>query len=310
MTAKPAHVVNITHPDKVLFPEDGITKGELIEYYQRISRWMLPFLEDRPLALQRFPDGIGHPGFFQKAAAPYYPEWIDKVTVEKAGGTVKHVVCNNAETLAYLANQACITPHIWLSRVDRLRFPDQMIFDLDPSTEDAQAVIDAAQTLKELLDDMALPSFIKTTGSRGVHVGVPLDRKEDFDSVRECARQLAQIVVDRNPDRYTLEQYKEKRRGRVFIDINRNAYAQTAAPPYAVRARKGAPVSVPIEWTELDAPKFRPDGVTIRNVFERLETIKDPWKDFWRRASSLDKARRKMEKRNAPPRPRKVSGKA
>ena len=302
MSAKPAeifrvdgHDVNITRPEKVLFPEDDITKGDLIRYYQRISPWMLPHLEGRALALQRFPDGIDKPGFFQKAAAPYYPAWIRKVTVPKAGGSVKHVVCEDVATLVYLANQACITPHIWLSRVDKRQFPDQMIFDLDPSTEDLAAVIDAALSLKGVLDDLELPTYIKATGSRGLHVGVPLDREQDFDAVRGFARSVAELIVAQDSSRYTLEQYKSKRRGRVFIDINRNAYAQTSVAVYAVRARNGAPVSVPLQWSELRKRNFQPDGVTMRTVFERLDKIEDPWKDFWRHATSLDKARRRLE---------------
>ena len=291
--------VSITHPDKVLFPGDGITKAELIGYYRRIGRWMLPFIEERPLSLERFPDGIDQPGFFQKAAAQYYPSWIDRVTVEKTGGTVEHVVCNDAATLVYLANQACVTPHIWLSRVDHLRSPDQIIFDLDPSNDDLPGVIGAAKVVKELLDDLTLPAFVKSTGSRGLHVTVPLKPKDDFDEVRSFARQLAEIVVERDPERYTLEQHKEKRRGRVFVDINRNAYAQTAVAVYGVRARQGAPVAVPLAWEEIDARGFRPDGITIRNVFDRLEKIADPWKDFRRHSTTLEKARRKLEKMHA-----------
>ena len=306
MSAKAAEVlhvdgqeVNITRPEKVLFPKDGITKGDLIRYYQRISPWMLPHLEGRPLALQRFPDGIEQPGFFQKAAAPYYPPWIKKVTVQKAGGTVRHVVCDDAATLVYLANQACITPHTWLSRVDRKNFPDEMIFDLDPSTDDFADVIDAALALKRVLEDLELPVFIKTTGSRGLHVGVPLRPEQDFDSVRAFARRVAEIIVSADPARYTLEQYKNKRRRRVFIDVNRNAYAQTAVAVYAVRARDGAPVSVPLEWNELREKNLRPDSFTIKTIFERLDRIEDPWKNFWRRAPSLEKARRRLEKRHA-----------
>jgi bifunctional non-homologous end joining protein LigD len=302
MSVKPAeilrvdgHEVDITRPEKVLFPEDGITKGDLIRYYQRISPWMLPHLEGRPLALQRFPDGIDKPGFFQKAAAAYYPGWIKKVTVQKEGGTVKHVVCDDVATLVYLANQACITPHIWLSRIDKLQFPDQMIFDLDPSTEDFAAVIDAALALKGVLDDLELPAYIRATGSRGLHVAVPLNREQDFDAVRAFARSVAEIIVARDPSRYTLEQYKSKRRGRVFIDVNRTAYAQTAVAVYAVRARNGAPVSVPLAWSELRKKGLRPDGLTIRTVFERVDKGDDPWKDFWRHAASLDKASRKLE---------------
>lgn len=166
-----------------------------------------------------------------------------------------------------------------------------MIFDLDPSTEDIAPVIDAARLLKSMLDELELPAFLKATGSRGLHVAVPLRRKQDFDSVRAFARGVAERIIARDPERYTLEQYKKNRRGRVFIDVNRNAYAQTAAAVYAVRARKGAPVSAPLQWNEL-RKGFRPDGITIQTVFERLEQIEDPWKDFWRRATSLDKANR------------------
>jgi bifunctional non-homologous end joining protein LigD len=308
MSVKPAeilhvdgHEVGITRPEKVLFPEDGITKGDLIRYYQRISPWMLPHLEGRPLALQRFPDGIDKPGFFQKAAAAYYPAWIKKVTVQKVGGTVKHVVCDDAATLVYLANQACVTPHIWLSRVDKLQFPDQMVFDFDPSTVDFAAVVDAVLLLKRILDDLELPAFIKATGSRGLHVAVPLNREQDFDAVRAFARRVAEIIVAQDPSRYTIEQYKSKRRGRVFIDVNRTAYAQTAVAAYAVRARNGAPVSVPLAWSELRKKGLRPDGSTMRNVFERLDRSDDPWKDFWRHAASLDKAGRKLERRKGRP---------
>jgi bifunctional non-homologous end joining protein LigD len=287
--------VKITRPEKILFPEDGITKGELIEYYHRVASWILPHLRGRPLALERYPDGIDQSGFFQKSAAHYYPSWIRTVIVKKVGGTVKHVVCEDAATLVYLANQACVTPHIWLSRIDRLEYPDQMVFDLDPSGESFEPVKATARSLKELLDQLGLPAYLKTTGSRGLHVAVPLKRREDFDSVRAFARRLAEVIVDQDPKQRTLEQSKSQRRGRVFLDINRNAYAQMVAPAYAVRARRGAPVSVPLEWNELGRGNLRPDGFTIRNVFARLQKIGDPWTDFWRRGVSLNRARQKLE---------------
>ena len=286
--------VKITRPEKVLFPEDGITKGDLIRYYQRIGPRMLPYLKGRPLALQRYPDGIAGPSFFQKAAAPYYPEWIETATVKKVGGTVKHVVCNDVATLVYLANQACITLHPWLSRADRPDYPDQMIFDLDPSSDDFRSVIDAAHVLKEILDDLKLPAYLKTTGSRGLHIAVPLDGKQNFESVRTFARKVAEVVVASDPARYTLEQYKNKRGGRIFVDVNRNAYAQTAVAVYSVRARNGAPVSTPLGWAELRKRNLRPDAITIKNVFERLDQIQDPWSNFWKHRTSLDKAAKKL----------------
>jgi bifunctional non-homologous end joining protein LigD len=292
------HEVKITRPEKVLFPEDGITKRDLIDYYRRVAPWILPHLQGRPLALERYPDGIDEPGFFQKATPSYYPDWIRRVTIHKVGGTVTHVVCDNAATLVYLANQACVTPHIWLSRSDKLDCPDQMVFDLDPSGNDFGLVKATALSIRELLDRLGLPAYVKTTGSRGLHIGVPLKRSESFDAVRDFARRLASIVVVQDPGQRTLELRRSRRGDRVFIDTNRNAYAQTVAPAYAVRARRGAPVSIPLDWEELGRRDLRPDGVTIRSLFKRLEIIGDPWTDFWRHRVSLNGARLRLEKLN------------
>ena len=290
------HDVKVARPSKVLFPENGITKGDLIAYYERISDRMLPYLADRPLVLQRFPDGIGRPGFIQKTASPYYPGWIRKVTVKKVGGTVKHVVCDDAATLAYLANQACIAMHPWLCCTGNLQCPDQMAIDLDPSRpDDIAGVVSGALDLKKELDELGLPAYVKSTGSRGVHVVVPLDGKRDFEFVRAFARRLAMCLVNRDATRYTIERHKAKRRGRLFLDIDRNAYAQTAVATYSVRARPGAPVAIPLHWNELWQSSFRPDAVTIRNIFKRLDRIDDPWKRFWRDAASLDAANRTLE---------------
>jgi bifunctional non-homologous end joining protein LigD len=293
------HDVKITRPEKTLFPEGGITKKDLIDYYNRIATWILPHIRGRPLSLERYPDGIDEPGFYQQDAPHYYPPWIKRITVKKTGGTVKHVVCNNAATLIYLANQACITPHIWLSRSNKLDYPDQMIFDLDPSGDTFELVKSAALSLKELLEQLGLPAYLKTTGSRGLHIAVPLKRREDSESVRAFAREVAGILVSQEPEQRTMEQRKSNRRGRVFIDTNRNAYAQTVAPAYAVRARPGGPVSVPIDWSELKRKDLRPDGETIRSVFDRLEKVGDLWTDFWHSGISLGRARQKLEKLNA-----------
>jgi bifunctional non-homologous end joining protein LigD len=293
------HDVKITRPDKVLFPEDGITKRHLVDYYRRIVSWMLPHLRGRPLTLERFPDGIDGTRLIQKSASAYNPEWIKTVTVKKVGGTVKHVLCEDEATLAYLANQACITPHIWLSRTDAIQFPDQMVFDLDPSGEEFAPVRATAQALRKILEQMRLPVYLKTSGSRGLHVVVPVRRDSDFDSVRAFARQVAEIAVREDSKNRTLEARKNDRRGRVYIDTNRNAYAQTVAPAYAVRPRPGAPVSVPLDWHELQKKDLRPDSVTIKTVFARLERAEDPWKDFWGSAVTLKKTRSRLEERHA-----------
>jgi bifunctional non-homologous end joining protein LigD len=286
--------ISISRPDKVLFPEDGITKGELIEYYARIAPRMLPYVSDRPLTLERYPNGINTKRFFQKEVSSYFPAWLRRVTVEKVGGTVTHVVCNDTATLVYIANQACVTPHIFLSRIDKLDVPDQMVFDLDPQGDDFQLVRSTALDFKQLLEELGLPAFLKTTGSRGLHVVVPLQRREDYDAVRGFARELAGIIVGKAPNERTMEPLKAKRGERVFIDTNRNGYAQLVAPAYAVRARKGAPVSVPLEWTELKKESLRSNSITIHNIFDRLHTMKDPWARFHEAGVSLAKARRKL----------------
>lgn len=291
------HEIKVTHPGKVLFPGDGITKAQLVRYYIQAGPRMLPYLEGRPLTLQRFPDGIDHPGFIQKASSRYFPDWIPTVTVNKAGGTLRQVVCDNVATLAYLAGQASITPHVWLSQVSRPEFPDQLVFDLDPPTEDTAAVIAGAHLLKEVLDELAMPAFVKSTGSRGLHVAAPLQARDDFDSVRAFARQVAEHVVSMAPEAYTIEPHKNKRRGRVFLDINRNGYAQTVVAAYAVRARRGAPVAIPLRWSDLQERTFRIGGVTLLNIQEHLQ--EDPWKDFASQAVSLENIRRKMEKLHA-----------
>ena len=288
--------VEISRPEKILFPEDGITKRELADYYRRIAPWMLPHLRDRPLAMECYPDGIDRPSFFRKNAPSHFPGWIRTVTIaKKSGGAVRHVVCNDVARLVYLANQACITPHIWLSRIDKLACPDQMVFDLDPSGDTFGPVKTTAQSLKRLLDRLGLPAYLKTTGSRGLRVAVPLRPSEGFDSVRAFARELAKVVVSQDPAQRTLDQRKSRRRGRVFVDVNRNAYAQLVVPAYAVRARRGAPVSLPLDWEELEREDLRPDGVTIRTVFDRLQKVGDPWADFWQRRAALDRARQKLE---------------
>jgi bifunctional non-homologous end joining protein LigD len=248
--------------------------------------------------MERYPDGIDHPGFFQKAAAAYYPPWVRTVTVRKVGGTVTHVVCDDAATLVYLANLACVTPHVWLSRTAQVDYPDQMVFDLDPGDERFEPVKEVARSLGALLAQLGLPAYLKTSGLRGLHVVVPLRPRERFDAVHAFAREVARVVVSQNPEQRTLEQRKSRRRGRVFVDINRNGYAQTVAPAYAVRARRGAPVAVPLAWDELERKDLRSDGWTTRTVFDRLSRVGNPWADFGRRRVSLHGALRKLEARN------------
>lgn len=280
------HEIEISHPDKLLFPDAGITKGDLADYYRRIAKTMLPHIEDRPLTLHRFPDGIGAKGFYQQNVSDYFPDWIARVRLPKEDGEVEHCLCNDAATLVYLAGQACISLHAWLARAEHPRRPDRMIFDLDPPGEDFELVRFAARTIRETLADVGLAGFVMTTGSRGLHVTVPLDASADFEASRSFARRIAGLAAARAPDRLTTEQRKNKRGGRLYLDTMRNAYGQTGVAPYAVRAKPGAPVATPLEWSELDG-KLRADKYRIGNVFRRLARKKDPWRGIGRHAASL-----------------------
>lgn len=288
------HTIELSNQGKILFPASGLTKGDLIDYYHRIAEVALPHYRDRPLSMHRFPDGIGAEGFFQKDAPDHFPDWIERVKLEKENGTVNYVLANNAATLVYLANQGCIAPHLSLARRDKPNHPDRLIFDLDPSDADFGKVQDAAQTLKTLLDQLDLASFVQTTGSRGLHVIVPLDRSAGFDMARDFAGAAMEWLAERHADALTVEHRKNKRGDRVFLDYLRNAYGQTAVAPYAVRAIEGAPVATPLRWTEVGAGDLDPQRYRITNIFRRLAQIDDPWSGMERRACSLGAAMRRL----------------
>lgn len=279
--------IEISNADKVLFPDAGITKNDLIDYYRCIAGSMLPHIRDRPLNLHRFPDGIDATGFYQQNVPDYFPDWIARARLRKQGGVVEHCLCNDAATLVYLAGQACITPHAWLARAGRPRHPDRMIFDLDPPDDEFELVRFAARAVRAVLKDIGITSFVMTTGSRGLHVVVPLDAEADFEAVRDFARRVAAAVAARAPQRLTTEQRKDKRRGRLYLDIMRNAYGQTAVAPYAVRAKPGAPVATPLEWDELDNARLRSNSHRIGNIFGRLARRRDPWRRISRHAVAI-----------------------
>jgi len=284
--------IEVSRPDKVLFPEDGITKYDLVEYYAGIAETAIPLWRDRPLTMHRFPDGIEAAGFFQKDVPDYFPGWVERATLSKEGGTVDYVVPNNAATLAYIAEQGCITPHLGLSRVDRIDRPDRLVFDLDPSDDRIGPVQFAAARTRELLDDLGIVSFVQTTGSRGLHVVVPLDRSETFDTVRVLAREFVVTLAARYPGRLTVEQRKYRRGNRVFLDYLRNAYGQTSVAPYGVRARPRAPVATPLDWDEALASDMSPRKYTVENIVRRLGQKVDPWAQMGRHAIAPDTLRR------------------
>jgi bifunctional non-homologous end joining protein LigD len=285
------HNIEITNPDRILFSKSKITKGDLIDYYQDIAPKILPYLKNRPLTMQRFPNGIDKEGFYQKDAGSYFPSWIKRIEIPKQDGVVNYVVCNNTATLVYLANLACIPMHPWLSKIDKLNYPDRMIFDLDPSGKNFAQVQQTALQLKKVLETLKLKPYVMTTGSRGLHVVVPLKRVHTFDVVKEFAHDVARYMVNLNPKLLTIELRKNKRGKKIFVDWLRNGLGATAVAPYSVRAREGAPVATPLHWDEVDDAWLRSDTYTIKTLFARIKKIKDPWKDIEKKATSLKKAR-------------------
>jgi bifunctional non-homologous end joining protein LigD len=276
-----------------MFPDDGITKGDLIDYYAGVAPRMVPLVFKRLMTLQRYPDGINGETFFSKTIPKYFPSWIDRATVGKKGGQVTHVVCNDKPTLVYLANQACITMHVGLHRVDALDRPDQMIFDLDPATEAFGAVRSTAKTLRSLLDELGLAAVLKTSGSKGLHIVVPV-RGVSFSDTRTFARDVAVLLATREPKTLTIEGLKAKRKGRLFLDWMRNGYGAHAVAPYSVRARPGAPVAMPLEWDEIDGRGFSPREYSMGLALKRVEEP-DPWAGWRRRARSLGEPRRRLD---------------
>jgi bifunctional non-homologous end joining protein LigD len=287
--------VELTHPGKVLFPADGVTKGDLVQYYLAAADRMLPLIAERPVTMIRYPDGITAHPILQKNAPDYFPDWITRAEVAKQGGSVHHVICDKRATLAYLANQACVELHVFGSRVGSLDHPDQLIFDLDPPDDEQFAgVRRAALILRELLEsDLGLTAYVKTTGGKGLHVHVPLDAAQDFDAVRQLARQAGGVLAARAPDLVSTEQRKDKRGGLIYADAMRNAYGQHAAAPYSVRGRPGAPVATPLDWAELDDDGLSPHQFTVATVPGRLERD-DPWAGMPRRRYSARKAAERL----------------
>jgi bifunctional non-homologous end joining protein LigD len=277
----------ITHPDKVLFPADGITKGELAAYYDAIAPVMLPHLRKRPVTMERYPAGIGKKGFWQKDVSKGFPSWLKRVRVPKKGGFVNYPIVRSRRDLEWVTNQNTITQHVWCSRAPRLRFPDICVFDLDPSTHDVAAVRRAALELRDLLADLGLPSWIKTSGSKGFHIAVPIDGKTPTGVVVHFANAVAQLMVSRAPDRLTQEFSKADRGGRIYLDTGRNGYGATFAAAYTVRAKDGAPVSAPCTWEEIERGTVTPATFTVRNMAARIDKVGDLWSDVRTRGRSL-----------------------
>jgi bifunctional non-homologous end joining protein LigD len=286
----------ITHPDKVLFPNDGITKGDLAAYYEAIAPVMVPHLRGRPLTMERYPAGIEKKGFWQKDVSKGFPGWLQRVEVPKKDGVVHHAIVTDLRSLLWVTNQNTVTQHVWTSRVPDLDHPDICVFDLDPSADDPDAVRAAAIELRDLLDEFTLPSWIKTSGSKGFHIVVPLDRMTPVNVVARFANTVGALFVKRAPDRLTQEFSKADRRGRIYVDTGRNGYSATFAAAYTVRAKRGAPVSAPCTWKEVERGDVAPQTFTIRNMVARVDKVGDVWNDMLRRRRSLKSPIEKLKR--------------
>jgi bifunctional non-homologous end joining protein LigD len=286
----------ITHPEKVLFPEDGITKGELAAYYEAMAPVMLPHILRRPITMERFPAGIGKKGFLQKDVSKGFPPWLERIEVPKKDGVVHHPLVTDARSLLWLANQNSITPHVWTSRAPNVYSPDVLVFDLDPSVEDPEGLAAAAIGLRDLLEDIGLPSWIKTSGSKGFHIVVPLDGKAEMGQAAAFAHGIGTLYVARNPTSLTQEFYKTDRGRRILVDTGRNGYSATHAAAYAVRAKAGAPVSAPCTWEEVERGTVGPRTFTLRNMAARIAKAGDLWADMRRRKRSLRAPVEKLKK--------------
>jgi bifunctional non-homologous end joining protein LigD len=285
----------ITHPEKILFPDDGISKGELAAYYEAIAPVMLPHLVRRPVTMERFPAGIGQKGFLQKDVSKGFPEWLERVEVPKKDGVVHHPIVTNTRSLLWVVNQNCITPHVWTSRAPNVYYPDLCVFDLDPSVDDQNMLRAAALAVRDQLDELGLPCWVKTSGSKGFHIAVPLDGKANMGEVAKFAHTVGTLLAKRDPDTFTQEFHKVNRGRKILIDTGRNDYSATHAAAYAVRAKPGAPVSAPCTWEELAKGKVEPRTFNLKNMAERIEDVGDLWSDMKKRRRSLKRATAKLK---------------
>jgi bifunctional non-homologous end joining protein LigD len=285
----------ITHPEKVLFPDDGITKGELASYYEAMAPFLLPHIRGRPVTMERYHRGIGAPGFFQKDVSKGFPDWLERAEVPKKGGTVHHPLVCDARSLLWMVNQNCITPHVWVSRVPDLYRPDICVFDLDPSEDEPGLLRAAALGLRDLLRELGLESWVKTSGSKGFHIVAPLDpeaggKAADGGDVAAFAHRVGHLLVSRDPDHLTQEFHKADRGGRIFVDTGRNAYSATFAAAYAVRAKPGAPVSAPCAWDEVERGDIGPQTFTLRTMANRIAEAGELWGEMLGNGQSLPAA--------------------
>jgi bifunctional non-homologous end joining protein LigD len=268
--------IDFTNPDKVFWPEEGYTKGDLVEYHRQVARWMLPYLEDRPLVMTRYPDGIHGKSFFQKDAPPYAPDWIRRETVWSEGSEreLSYFIADDLESLLYVVNLGTIPIHVWSSRVGTLSQPDWCILDLDPKQAPFSDVVRIARAVHDLCEEIGLPCFAKTSGSSGIHVLVPLGRRLTYEQSRTLAQLLARVVVAEHTDVATLTRNPERREGKVYIDFVQNGHGRLIAAPFTVRPLPGATVSAPLKWSEVNR-QLKIGSHTLATLPRRMKRMAD-----------------------------------
>lgn len=286
--------VHLTHPDRVLYPDQGLTKARLAQFYADIAGWILPHVVNRPLTIVRCPGGSQGQCFYQKNVGEGLPEAIHGVSIEGKEADRTYISIRDLKGLISLVQIGVLEIHPWGSRIDKLERPDRMVFDLDPDVGlSYSGVVEAAFKLRDILDGLGLRSFVKTSGGKGLHIVVPLDRRSGWEEIKSFSRAIADEMVKLEPAKYIATASKAKRKGKIFIDYLRNNRDATTVAAYSTRARKDAPVSTPITWDEL-SPDLAPNKYNVGNLRERLSSLKeDPWKDFFTIRQSITAAMKK-----------------
>ncbi|MDQ6929769.1 MAG: non-homologous end-joining DNA ligase [Candidatus Eremiobacteraeota bacterium] len=301
------HTLSLSNQDKVLFPKEGYTKGDLVAYYRAVAPWLVPHLENRPLTLQRYPNGIHEPSFFEKQAPKFTPDWVKTVSAEAAysSGTskqIRYILCNDEATLIFCANLASIVLHTWYSRAASLDIPDYALFDLDPFGCTVKTLATVALALRDTLEEIGLHPLVKTSGGSGLHVVVPLKPKYTYDAVKQFAELIARRAAQAHPDLTTFERTIARRpKGVVYMDYVQVGRGKTVVPPFVVRARDGAPVSTPLHWEEVEALARKRSGdppaefakFTMKTTPARLKREGDLWAGKGWREGALEAALRK-----------------
>ena len=289
--------VTVSNPEKVLFPESGITKKEYVAFYRDVAKWALPHYEGRPISLERFPNGVGGERFFQKEIPDYFPDYFRRVDVEGDDGEVKpYGVIDNKQSFVYVANMVAVI-HTWTSCADHLRRPDRIIWDMDPMDVGFDKVRAGARLFKYLLEELGMRPWVMTSGSRGLHVVVSIEPEHDTEEVFAFSKETSDLMARKLPQLFTTIFTKSKRGKRVYVDYLRNRFAQTAVGPYVVRAIEGGPISMPIQWEELDDESVGPQSFTLRNAIDKLKSEGDAWKGMYRKRDRLEEAMERLKER-------------